>query len=114
PWQLKPQPEKVDGQTVVIAKLDGRGEFRIFCDRFEMAPDGAKAFAIGRVTFYSPPFAVSCKRLTLPLAEPLVVFEDQVNISPPGIGGLRIDRAVWDFPLIVPPAGVPGALGAPK
>ena len=112
-WQFQTQLAKPGGQTLVIAKLRSGVEFRFCCDRFDRTSVGDAAVAIGGVTCIGAALSVSCQRMTLPLGPAQLVFEGQVLVAVPGVGfsALRMDRAVWDFPELVPKAAV---LGAPK
>lgn len=102
PWLLN--MEVVGNQTQLIAKLRqpvfGRPavEFKILCDRVEMKAPGDVVQALGKVTFAGAGLQGSCQRLTLPLHETQLVFEEQAQIvQDANLGSiLRGDRIVWE------------------
>src|SRR5262249_44738482 len=82
PWLLN--MGMAGGQTHLTAVLRPRtagqavAEFRVLCDRIEMrAPDGTVQ-AIGKVTFIGAGLRGTCQRLTLPLGETRIIFEENV------------------------------------
>jgi hypothetical protein len=142
PWLL--QMEVVGAQTQLMAQLQQKStgrllaSFKILCDRVDMkAPDGALQ-AIGKVTFVGAGVKGSCRRLTLPLSDVRIIFEEDVVIRhepPTGIVPteeekncvLRGEKILWEMPLVetktnevsaaslpLPPAsGQPSGLGLP-
>jgi hypothetical protein len=109
PWALN--MEMVGGQTQLIARLkqatvDRRPmiEFKILCDRVEVKAPGAVQ-AIGKVTVIGAGLKGTCQRLTLPLHETQLIFEEQAKIvqdANPG-SSLSGERVVWELAPIVEP-----------
>src|SRR4029079_15193919 len=85
PWLLN--METINGQTQLIARLKQpivnqkpALEFRILCDRVEVKPPGAVQ-AIVKVSVIGAGIKGACQRLTLPLNETQLIFEEQAKIT---------------------------------
>ncbi|MSQ94830.1 MAG: hypothetical protein EXR98_09780 [Gemmataceae bacterium] len=116
PWVLQTEP--VGKQTLLIAKLQGAtrevAEFRILCERIENKEN--EVLALGNVAFTGPGLRGECHRLTLPLLESRLVFDDQVRLVQ-GAGTLRGDRITWEVNATVIQGNFnvnPAVLGPPK
>lgn len=105
-WALT--TERAGPQTLMIAKLQVNGrtvEFRIHCDRVESKPGGQEVLALGNVVLTGAGMRVECRRLTLPLKERRLAFEEEVAVAQPG-GVLRAELLIWEYP--------PESLALPK
>ncbi len=115
PWTLT--TETVGTQTLLLAKLRNTAEFRVYCDRVQSKPGGGEVVAEGNVFFSGAGAGVRCGRLTIPLGEARLIFEEQVVLTPsPGAGAMRSERIVWELPLNTPNGNAtakPGVLGPP-
>lgn len=95
--------EMIGPQTKVVAKLKQSAiEFTIVCDRVEVPIPGGTIHAIGKVKFQGAGMTGTCKRLTLPLHETRLTFQDQVEIVQDAklASNLSSERIVWDLPAI--------------
>jgi hypothetical protein len=107
PWLLN--METINGQTQLIARLKQpivnqkpALEFRILCDRVEVKSPGAVQ-AIGKVSVIGAGIKGACQRLTLPLNETQLIFEEQAKITHdynPG-STLTGERITWEPTLMV-------------
>ncbi len=116
PWILHTEP--VGKQTLLIAKLQGvrsSVEFRILSERIETKDN--EILALGNVVLNGAGLRGECQRVTLPLADARLVFEEKVRIVQV-TGSLQGDRITWEFNPAAPgpsPFSVnPAVLGAPK
>jgi hypothetical protein len=115
PWVL--YTEAVGKQTLLVAKLQGPKsvvEFRILCDRIETR--GNDVVALGNVAFSGSGLRGDCQRLTLPLLETRLLFEEQVHIRQDA-GSLIGERLAWEFNANDTRGNFnvnPAVLGAPK
>ena len=115
PWLFHLDTE--GAQTLLIARVQYPGtdrqaaEFRILCDRVERTPTG-DVQAVGKVTFAGAGMKGACQRLTVPLQESRLLFEEQASIVQDlnAGGSLRSDRLVWELAVEVRAP----RLGAPK
>lgn len=115
PWLFS--LEMQGNQSVLTARLQFPGterpvaEFRILCDRVERTPTG-DVQAVGKVTFAGAGMKGACQRLTVPLQEVRLLFEEQASIVQDLNAGstLRGDRMVWELEGETRPP----KLGAPK
>lgn len=103
PWLLS--MEMVGEQTQLIARLKQPVvnqrpvvEFKILCNRVEMKSPGMVQ-AMGNVTVIGGGLKGNCQRLTLPLNEMQLVFEEQAKIVQDGHAAstLKGERIVWEF-----------------
>jgi hypothetical protein len=106
-WLL--QTDKIGKRTQLTARLRDAaterviGEFRILCDRVETNPQSGAVQALGNVTFRGAGWRGTCQAVTLPVHEPRLVFEQQVQILQDILGtsqdgALRGERIVWELP----------------
>jgi hypothetical protein len=103
PWLLN--MESVGNQTLLIAKLrqpatGGQvAEFRILCDRVETKAPGGGVQAVGKVTFAGAGMKGACQRMTIPIQETRLLFEEEVSIVQDLNAGasLRGDRFIWEL-----------------
>lgn len=113
PWAVN--MEMVGTQTQLIARLkqasiDKRPmiEFRIQCDRVEVKSPGAVQ-AIGKVTVLGAGLKGTCQRLTLPLHETQLIFEEHAKIVQDNnpASSLSGERVVWELVPVVEPQPAP-------
>jgi hypothetical protein len=110
PWLLN--MEVVGTQTQLIARLRQQSaglspaEFKILCDRVDMQAAEGAVQAVGKVTFFGPGLKGTCQRLTVPVAEMRIIFEESVEVThqgPPDTRTaypyiLRGEKIVWELP----------------
>jgi hypothetical protein len=121
PWFLYQEP--AGKQTVLIGKLHATptappvAEFRILCDRVETKSAVNEVVAIGNVAFSGAGLKGQCGKLTLPLLEPMLIFDEAVRIEhESGLAPLRGERIFWG-PMVMPtpsPVGVRPLVGPPQ
>ena len=91
------QTEKSSNGTQLTARLrDAAGErviadFRIRCDRVETADNGDMR-ATGNVSFVGTGWKGTCRSLTIPIGQPRLVFERDVEIAQDVLGRLARRR----------------------
>jgi hypothetical protein len=99
--------EVVGNRTHLFAKLRQSNllapavEFKIACERVEMKAPGGEVQALGKVTFQGAGITGACQRLTLPIHDARLVFEEQVQLqhdAAPAPAILRGDRITWEPP----------------
>jgi hypothetical protein len=115
--------EPAGKQTMLIGKLQpvatapAVAEFRILCDRIETKSAANEIVAVGNVAFSGAGLRGECQRVTLPLLEPILIFDEHVRIEQgSGLGPLRGERILWG-PISLPanpPTARPPVLGPPK
>jgi len=120
-WYLYQEP--AGKQTMLIGKLQpvatapAVAEFRILCDRIETKSAANEIVAVGNVAFSGAGLRGECQRVTLPLLEPILIFDEHVRIEQgSGLGPLRGERILWG-PISLPanpPTARPPVLGPPK
>src|SRR6185369_7845849 len=91
--------EKSGNQSLVVAKLNDRPiEFRILCDQVETNSPAGAVQAIGKVTITGAGLKGTCQRLTIPLQETHLIFEEKVHLEQNAfsLGVLRGERIVWE------------------
>jgi len=106
-WMV--QTDKVGNRTQLIARLRDAAservvvEFRILCDRAETNPQSGAVQALGNVAFSGAGWKGACQAVTLPVHEPRLVFEREVQVMQDILGTsqdgvLRGERIVWELP----------------
>ena len=121
-WYLYQEP--AGKQTMLVGKLQPVAtsppvaEFRILCDRIETKSAANEVVAVGNVAFSGAGLRGECQRVTLPLLEPIVIFDDHVRIEQEsGLGPLRGERILWgpvSLPTNQPSTARPAVLWPPK
>jgi hypothetical protein len=79
PWTL--QWEIVGGQTKLIARLQQRLEFQVFCDRLKMETADGSVVALGKVRFTGPGVKGTCGKLVIGLGGDSLVLDDKAELQ---------------------------------
>jgi hypothetical protein len=79
PWSL--QVEMVDGQTIVIATVNKKHEFKIVCKSLDLQTGKGTLRATGKVTITGDTFNGTCESLAIPLMEDRLVLEGGAAVT---------------------------------
>jgi hypothetical protein len=73
PWSLR--VDLVDGQTVVVATVNKRHEFKIVCKHLDLQTGSGMLKATGNVNITGDAFNGACEQLSIPLMEDRLILE---------------------------------------
>src|SRR5262249_3271031 len=91
PWSL--QIDMVDGQTVVVATVSRKYEFKIVCQSLDLQTGKGTLKASGKVQITGDMMTASCDQLSIPLMEDRLQLEGGAQVSIQKISTVSTERA---------------------
>ena len=79
PWSLR--VDVVDGQTVVIATVGKKHEFKIVCQKLDLQTGASSLKASGKVTINGDALSGSCDRLAISLTDDRLILEGSAMLN---------------------------------